>query len=273
VIFDTFMMNDELDILEMRLTELQEVDGLRHVLIEAPVDHQGHPKPLHYADNRSRFSAWGDRIVHVVADGLPSAAEDGNPWSREFAQREYARIGLREADPGDIVLHGDLDEIPREWAAVADPSGGVFCVGMRDHPFAIDWLNPDPVQFAGTMIVRMRDIASFAGLRSIRRMVPLLPDAGWHLNCLGGPEAIRRKLDSFCHLEMREMLERGIDGGYFYERGLRWGPGDTLDNPVRLKAVDVDETWPRWIREGHAPASWFRPREVEGEGNDQDARA
>ena len=28
----------------------------------------------------------------------------------------------------------------------------------------------------------------------------------------------------------------------------------------KLTPVDVDETWPRWIVEGNAPASWFRPR-------------
>ncbi len=264
-VYDVFMMNDELDILEMRLTELQEADGLQHVLIEAPVDHQGHPKPLHYAENRSRFSAWNDRIIHVVADGLPSAQQDPNPWSREHGQREYARQGLSEALPGDIVLHGDLDEIPRAWAAARDPGGGIAGMAMRDHPFAVDWLGPE--WFRGTVITRLRNVKTFTGLRYMRNSVPLLPDAGWHLNCLGGPEAIRAKLRSFCHLEMKEMLEAGIDGGYFYERGMRWGPGDTLDNPVHLKAVDADEGWPRWIREGKAPASWYRPRLREEDGS------
>ena len=29
---------------------------------------------------------------------------------------------------------------------------------------------------------------------------------------------------------------------------------------TKLLPVDVDETWPKWIREGNAPASWYRPR-------------
>lgn len=265
------MMNDELDILEMRLTELQEVSNLKHVLIEAPVDHQGHAKPLYYADNRSRFAAWNDRIIHVVADGLPSAGEDGNPWSREHGQREYARLGLKEAEPGDIVLHGDLDEIPRAWATETDPGRGVIGMAMRDHPFAVDWLAPE--WFRGTVMTHARNIQSFAALRYMRNSVPLLADAGWHLNCLGGREAIRAKLRSFCHLEMKEMLSEGIDGGYFYERGLRWGPADTLDNPVQLKAVEVNDEWPRWICEGKAPGSWFRPRGGDEERDVEDARA
>lgn len=262
MIFDVFMMNDELDILEMRLTELQEIGNLRHVLIEAHIDHQGHAKPLFYAENRERFSAWNDRIIHVIADGLPSAEQNPDPWSREHGQREYARLGLKEAGPGDIVLHGDLDEIPRAWAAMHDPGAGITGTSMRDHAFAVDWLGPEP--FRGTVITRRGNIGSFAALRYTRNSVPLLPDAGWHLNCLGGPEAIRKKLYSFCHLEMKDMLTEGIDGGYFYERGLIWGPPPDLKlGTVKLKAVDVDDSWPRYIREGKAPASWYRPR---GEG-------
>lgn len=254
------MLNDELDILEMRLTELQEVENLRHVLIEAPVDHQGHPKPLYYADNKERFWDWDDRIVHVIADSLPSAEQDPNPWSREHGQREYARIGLRGADPGDIVLHGDLDEIPREYVARVDPGAGYIGTDMRDHAFAVDWLAPD--WFKGTVVTRLQNIRSFAELRYMRNMVPTLYDAGWHMNCLGGREAIRKKLTSFCHLEMKDMLEAGIDGGYFYERGTRWGPAPDFElGAVKFQAVNVDDTWPRWIREGHAPASWYRPRE------------
>lgn len=260
------MMNDELDLLECRLTELQEVDNLRHVLIEAEIDHQGHPKPLYYADNRSRFDAWNSRIVHVVAGYMPTYAMDPNPWSREHAQREHARFGLTEAGPGDIVLHGDLDEIPRQWAAEHDPGNGLVGTDMRDHTWAVDWLGPD--WFRGTVITRVRNVQSFAALRYRRNDEPRLPDAGWHLTGLGGPDAFRRKLNSFCHLEMREMLEKGNDAGLFYERGFLWGPEPDLElGAVRLKPVEVDESWPRYIREGKAPAMWFRPRDVKEEAN------
>jgi beta-1,4-mannosyl-glycoprotein beta-1,4-N-acetylglucosaminyltransferase len=263
-VWDTFPFNDELDVLEMRLSELQEVPELLHVLIEAPLDHQGHAKPLFYAENRERFSAWEHRIVHVVADGLPTAEQNPDPWSREHGQREYAWRGLAEAGPDDIVLHGDLDEIPRSWAAGANPGNWYLRTHMRDHTFAIDWLGPD--WFNGTVITRLKNVQSFTHMRYMRNAsVPVLDDAGWHMTCLGGPEAIRKKLDSFCHLEMKEMLERGIDGGYFYERGMLWGPAPDFElGAVQFKAVEVNDEWPRWIREGRAPASWYRPRTEEG---------
>lgn len=258
--WDVVMVNDEMDVLEMRLTELQEIPDLRHVLIEADLDHQGHPKPLHYLENKERFAAWEHRIEHVYADGLPTAEQNPDPWSREHGQREYAWRGLAEASPDDIVLHGDLDEIPRVSTAMYDPEGTVTGTEMRDHTFAIDWLGPE--WFRGTVITRLRNVRSFTELRYMRNVrTPVIMDAGWHMTCLGGPEAIRKKLDSFCHLEMRDMLERGIDGGYFYERGMLWGPAPDFElGAVQFKAVEVNNEWPRWIREGHAPDSWFRPR-------------
>ena len=45
------MFRDELDMLECRLRELEDV-VYRHVLVEAPVTHRGDPKPLYYAENR-----------------------------------------------------------------------------------------------------------------------------------------------------------------------------------------------------------------------------
>lgn len=263
--FDVFMFNYELDVLEMRLTELQEVDNLQHVLIEATLDHQGHEKPLYYDDNRSRFAAWNHRIVHVIAGSLPTAEQNPDPWSREHGQREHGRLGLVDAEPDDVVMHGDLDEIPRAWVAAVDPGQVVLGTNMRDHAFAVDWLGPE--WFKGTVLTKYRNIISFTALRYMRNSVPVLADAGWHINSLGGPEGIRRKLQSFCHLEMLDMLLEGVDNGWFYERGYKWGPPPDLKlGEMKLKAVDVDDSWPRYIRERKCPESWFRPRSVDEKG-------
>ena len=66
LVVDTFMMSDELDMLECRLTELEGVVDL-FVIAEADVTHSGAPKPFHYADNVDRFARWADRIVEAPA--------------------------------------------------------------------------------------------------------------------------------------------------------------------------------------------------------------
>ncbi|NBR68344.1 MAG: hypothetical protein EBT79_13925, partial [Actinobacteria bacterium] len=94
-IIDVFPFNNELDMLQCRLEEMSSsVDWF--IAIEADVDHQDHPKPFHLTDNLDRFSAWSDQLIVVRATGMPTLADDPDPWARELAQREYAIEGLRQ---------------------------------------------------------------------------------------------------------------------------------------------------------------------------------
>lgn len=94
-IFDTFLFRDELDLLECRLVQMENWPVYRHVLVESPLDHQGHPKPLYFYDNRERFAPWADRITHVIAD-LPERAD---PMSRTSGQLSTARRDGWSAGP------------------------------------------------------------------------------------------------------------------------------------------------------------------------------
>ena len=65
MIYDCFVFNDELELLEMRLMELYHIVD-KFVLCEREHTFTGKPKPLHYADNREMFKPWADKIVHLV---------------------------------------------------------------------------------------------------------------------------------------------------------------------------------------------------------------
>src|SRR5262249_48262662 len=69
-IFDCFMFFNELEILSIRLKELYDVVH-RFVIIEAPVTHQGKPKPLYFHENSERFRTFSDKIHHVVVRDMP----------------------------------------------------------------------------------------------------------------------------------------------------------------------------------------------------------
>jgi hypothetical protein len=286
---DTFMLHDELDMLEARLYELEGVPDLTHIIVEADVTHQDRPKPSYYLDNRERFAAWSDRIVHVWATDLPTAADEPDPWSREMSQREHAITGLRQLGDiyhDDIILHGDVDEIPRPLYVTNLPRwDGITAFGMVGLFWAVDWRYP--ATWWGTVACNARTLAHpylqngvgpFSNLRN-RRNIPadlsclasggwaygnpafLMPgrstalhDSGWHLSWLGGAERAAKKLGSFCHPEVADRLDDAIaDDNRYYREGVH------VDGH-KLAPVDVDETWPRYVREGRAPTSWFRPR-------------
>lgn len=252
-IFDTFMFGRELDMLECRLVELESVPNLVHVIVEAHVDHQDHPKPLYFAEHRERFVPWADRIVHVVAESLPTREQDPDPWAREHAQREWAGKGLHEAgaQPDDIVLHGDCDEIPTVLVTRNIRPTGFVALEQRLHCFAVDWLHPEA--WRGTVAGRVDKVRSFGAMRDMRNIAPHIPNAGWHLSWLGTTDENLAKLGAFCHPEIAGRTHEGLTADRFRVDG--WH----VDGK-KMAAVDVDHTYPRWIIDGRCPESWFRPR-------------
>lgn len=251
MIFDTFMFNDEADMLECRLTELADIPDLVHILVEADVTHGGnHPKPYRYAEHADRFDRWSDRIVVVQATDLPDGPD---AWDREHAQREWVWEGLRRCDaqPDDIVMHGDVDEIPTRLAARFVNPRGVVVMHQRFHPFAVDWLHPDP--WPGTTAAKVRNIDRMAALRDARLSPAsqVLPDAGWHFSWVGDEAARLRKIDSFAHPEIRSTWEPHLEDC--------WSSGLHVDGAPLTPVHVIPGEWPTWIADGKCPVSWFRP--------------
>lgn len=265
MIIDAFPFHDELDILEMRLTELYDtVDWF--VLVEADVTHQDQPKPSHYRDNLDRFAAFADKIVPVWATGLPSMVDNPDPWAREHAQREHIRTGLATigVSDDDVVMQSDVDEIPTALhARNVKPGRGFVSFEQRGHFWAVDWLYPPGWRgtVAGTVVSlgRLQQAHPhhvFGSMRDMRNQAGLvcIPDAGWHFSWLGGPDRAVRKVDSFCHPEVEAQIRGAIANDNFY-----WREGFHVDGE-KMRPVDVNDEWPRWIVAGNAPANWYRPR-------------
>lgn len=249
-VWDAFMLHDELDLLECRLTELDTAVD-RFVIVEADVTHQDNPKPSYYLDNSERFAPWADRIVHVWATDLPTSQQDRDPWAREHAQREWIWRGLADAEPDDVILQSDVDEIPTAVCARNVRPSGFVAFDQSLYCFAVDWLHPE--RWRGTVAARVGQVTSFGAMRDARNIAKPLPNAGWHLSWLGGKDAQLHKLDAFCHPEISGRCREGIEVDIWLSEG--WH----VDGK-KLIPVDVDASWPRWIAEGRCPPSWFRPR-------------
>ena len=107
--YDCFMFNHELDLLEIRLNEMN--DYVDHfVLVECTQTHRAGTKPLYYDINKARFNKFKDKIIHVIVkDHLPP----NDLWAIEHYQRNQILRGLKGCSPNDIVMVSDLDEIIR----------------------------------------------------------------------------------------------------------------------------------------------------------------
>lgn len=135
-IYDCFMFFNELDLLEIRLNELNDVVDY-FVLVEAPFTHSGKTKPLYYEINKTRYKKWSKKIIHVICpwpkkgilEKFFEYIEIKFPYkfiSRiyikfslgrkkiEAFQRNYTLNGLKNAKAEDILLLSDVDEIPKK---------------------------------------------------------------------------------------------------------------------------------------------------------------
>lgn len=246
MILDCVTFGWELDLLECRLLELADVVD-HFVICEAPATFQGHPKPLHFPEHRHRFAPWADRITYVVADLPP-----GDPWQREYAQRDAMNDTLRRFPSDATVLIGDVDEIPSPQALTSGRTGP-WVARCTTYSMAVDWLLPYSVECTVVAPNWQAQEWGLAEMRKKRLSVPAV-DSGWHFTWLGGPDLIRRKAASFSHTEasvqdyVRSMGDRLYIEGYH-----------VLGE--KLTAVDVDDTYPRYIAERRCPPEWFRPRQ------------
>jgi beta-1,4-mannosyl-glycoprotein beta-1,4-N-acetylglucosaminyltransferase len=108
-IFDAFPFDGELDLLAYRLQETADlVDAF--VLVEAGQTYRGTSKPLAFEENRARFGWALNKIRHVKLPALGSASS--TPRERAAVQRNAAILAIGDADPEDIVLLLDVDEVP-----------------------------------------------------------------------------------------------------------------------------------------------------------------
>ena len=234
-----------LDMLECRCRELE---GLvyRHVVSEARIDYRGNPKPLWFEEHADRFAGWP--IMYVTSDWLP-----GDPWDREHAQREACDAIRPLLAMGDVIAHGDLDEIPQRDAlrSAADMGQRVVLL-MRTHLFAADWLHKDTLP--GTVVFPAADLDGWTKAREGRFSAPRIFKAGWHLSWFGGPDGIEAKVTTTAHPELDGRVA-DANG-----KGLMWQAGYVPWEGEFQWPVNVDETWPRWVAEGGCPDVWFRPR-------------
>jgi hypothetical protein len=132
VIIDSFMFNNEFDVLLVRLQELAPVVDY-FILVEANVSLSGMHKPALFAQHAHLFRAFAAQLVHVqlhasdFAAATSSAAGQQKSWAWEEYSRAAVARGLQQIElkmqrsftPHDVVMVTDVDELPSRAVARA----------------------------------------------------------------------------------------------------------------------------------------------------------
>ena len=255
-IYDCFTFFNEFDLLELRLRELADhVDYF--VLVEANRTFQNQEKPFYYESAKYRYSPWRDKIIHVKLMDMPTETDT---WGRERHQRDAILKGCAQADFNDIVMIGDVDEIPRVetiqklrtsiqsiWGFRMPLFNFKFNYMMHTQDYYTVWsgairrgLLNSPEDFR-----RMRHVLNQCPYNFADDNVQIVEHAGWHFTYLGTEDFARSKIQSFAHNETNqpEILDQ-LD----IEDSINRGVGIIRTNQdYRFTPVAIDDYLPTTI--------------------------
>lgn len=209
MIIDSFIFNDELDMLEFRL-ELLWHKVNKFIIVEADKTFTGLPKKLYYNENKERFKWAESKIHHYIfspdIEGLdfsskPTAYDPAHDcWKLEYQQRNA--IGdIAVQFPNDaIIILSDCDEIP-SYEAIDIARECSLPLACQQDLFYYNVSNFCQQDWRGSIFSTVGQLLDIAPqtLRDMRNQLPGITNGGWHLSWFGN---IEKKLSTQSHQEL-----------------------------------------------------------------------
>ena len=244
-IIDSFIFYNELDMLEFRFTELNDIVD-HFVLVEATKTFSGNPKELLFEKNKNRFEKWSNKIVHIVVDDMPEGLpiypvkasrggqQKGPVWDREVHQRNCITRGVDKLKPSldDIIIISDCDEIPDITMLQNFKNRGLK--GARRPIQDFYYYNLNCKGKIGNSRCRIMDYATFKKAtpeKHTKTQYQTVKPGGWHFSYFGSEEFIINKIKHFSHQEFNNPTN--TDKEVIKDRILNCA--DLFDRPSRGK--------------------------------------
>ena len=218
MIYDCFSYWDEDLLLDLRLNVLNKfVDYF--VIVEGNKTWQNNSKKLRFDLNR--FKNFKDKIIYVPVTDLP----DGNdPYLRENHQRNSILKGLVSANPEDIIIISDLDEIPNPKKIIKFKKSMKYAVFKQRHfYYKLNLQSKNNPFWYGSRICNYKDLKSPQWLRNLKfkkrpfwridkfRLNNIIDDGGWHFCNLKTPENLLYKYKNLCETNDPVNFKEKID--------------------------------------------------------------
>ena len=274
-IYDCFTFFNELEILELRLASLCDVVD-RFVIVEADKTHANVPKPLNFAEHLKDYARYLPKIEYVV-DSSNVPYKGVGDWAIENHQRNMIKQGLTEAEPDDLIMVSDVDEIPNpatirtiresftdtkqrvDFIAFYDAAPYTkgklvpFHSGMRIndfldlspvgcqqrfHCYYLDWVCRK-LPWSGTVIGKFKHMKSPQAFRNVRESLPRIVKGGWHLSNMGGVEKVIAKMKAAVEcVELSSVDAKYLDKTFVEEAMMS---GKYFHTAAQFVSCDVSE--------------------------------
>jgi|TARA_B110000438_G_C15807194_1_gene647975 beta-1,4-mannosyl-glycoprotein beta-1,4-N-acetylglucosaminyltransferase len=270
------MFFDEEMLLDLRLNMMNKhVD--KFVITESTKMHSGKSKKLLFDINK--FSQFKDKINYIVVDNPPANIikinqDDSldvqqskmiiNAKAREMEQINKTQDGIVDADPNDIIIVSDLDEIPNlEKINFNEVNQKLIFFKQKMFYYKLNLFYKD-LPWYGSKACKKKYFKNPEWLRSIKNKkypywrfdtifsdikyndIHFVNDGGWHFTNMKGPEELEKKLLNFLHhvdyeqsgLNLNDLKRLMKEKKIMYNHSVdkknnKWGNGENLE-PLAL---------------------------------------
>lgn len=271
VVVDCFPFFNELDILKLRLEILDPLVDL-FVIEESAETFSGEARELLFEKHRDLFAPYLSRITYIP---VREHYETQITHERDYFQKNHLMNGLPEMSEEDVLIFGDLDEIPNPrvlkgviesfdpervyhlaqdnfyvYMNMMEISGKLLSITGEFPEIPASerkWLGTKVCsikQIPAEGIVRLRDLIPPTDPRSVR-----VAGGGWHFGYMGGlgekdvMKRIGNKVRAAAHQEYNdeEILRETMDHLLLGE--------DIFGRDARFAQVELDERFPEVLLE------------------------
>ncbi|RDW84453.1 glycosyltransferase family 17 protein [Coleophoma cylindrospora] len=221
-VYDLFMINNELDWLEIRLHEMhQYVDYF--VILESATTFTGLPKALTLKENWARFEKFHSQIIYHVLEDPPMDVHI--TWVHEDFQRNamFQQVipflkNEQAANLGDVILVSDVDEIPRpaalelmrycDFPRRLTLRSRFYYYGFQWLHRGPEWAHPQATTYQGpSRTILPADLRNGEGGNRFLNWFEKsdLFNAAWHCSsCFSTVDEMLNKMSSFSHTKLNQ---------------------------------------------------------------------
>ena len=228
-IYDCFMFYDEDLVIDLRLNILNEYVH-KFVIVESKFTHSGKKRELLFDINK--YSKFKNKINYIVLENEPVDLEivhDNdtddkknskyimNALKRENFQRNGIKKGLTNAEPGDLILVSDVDEIPNLSNLDLNEINDNIILFKQNFYYYKFNLKLEDMPWLGTKGCKYKNLKSPQWLRNIKDKkypfwrldvlfsdkkysnIKFIDNGGWHFSNMKTPEEIEKKMRTYLH--------------------------------------------------------------------------
>ena len=228
-IYDCFMFYDEDLVIDLRLNILNEYVH-KFVIVESKFTHSGKKREPLFDINK--YSKFKKKINYIVLENEPVDLEivhDNdtddkknskyimNALKRENFQRNGIKKGLTNAEPGDLILVSDVDEIPNLSNLNLNEINDSIILFKQNFYYYKFNLKLEDMPWLGTKGCKYKNLKSPQWLRNIKDKkypfwrldvlfsdkkysnIKFIDNGGWHFSNMKTPEEIEKKMRTYLH--------------------------------------------------------------------------